>query len=148
MQRKRTACDAAFFGELARCCENWATSKADSSESCLGCVKTTLVLEPPPFLKNDDVLILLAMQGKREPAANGERPNVRAGSAFYQVASRHEQAENDFGKLLFGLVGRGPAPVWDVSANHHIEPKKPIPYVNHYSFQILDPDWAGKISLA
>jgi len=39
---------------------------------------------------NDDVLILLATQGKREPAANGGRPNVRAGSAFHQVALRHE----------------------------------------------------------
>jgi hypothetical protein len=31
--------------------------------------------------------------------------------------------------------------VWDVSAKHHIERKKPMPYVNHYSFHILDPDW-------
>src|SRR5580704_17025199 len=33
------------------------------------------------------------------------------------------------------------APVWDVSAKHHIERKKPMPYVNHYSFHILDPEW-------
>ena len=39
------------------------------------------------------------------------------------------------------LVGRAQAPVWDVNAKHHIEPKKPMPYVNHYSFHILDPDW-------
>jgi hypothetical protein len=31
--------------------------------------------------------------------------------------------------------------VWDVSAKHHIERKKPTPYVNHYSFHIRDPDW-------
>jgi hypothetical protein len=31
--------------------------------------------------------------------------------------------------------------VWTIGANHHIERKKPIPYVNHYSFNILDPDW-------
>jgi hypothetical protein len=31
--------------------------------------------------------------------------------------------------------------VWDVSAKHHIERRKPLPYVNHYSFHILDPDW-------
>jgi hypothetical protein len=31
--------------------------------------------------------------------------------------------------------------VWDVSAKHHIERKQPMPYVNHYSFHILDPDW-------
>src|SRR6185369_5624720 len=38
-------------------------------------------------------------------------------------------------------VGRAQAPVWDVSAKHHIERKKPMPYVNHYSFHILDPEW-------
>jgi hypothetical protein len=32
--------------------------------------------------------------------------------------------------------------VWDVTTNHHhIEPKRPMPYVNHYSFHILDPEW-------
>src|SRR6476620_1719042 len=43
--------------------------------------------------------------------------------------------------LVLVLVGRAQAPVWDVSAKHHIERKKPMPYVNHYSFHILDPDW-------
>src|SRR5882757_8859705 len=43
--------------------------------------------------------------------------------------------------LFLVLVGRAPAPVWDISAKHHIERKKPIPYVNHYSFHILDPEW-------
>jgi hypothetical protein len=28
-----------------------------------------------------------------------------------------------------------------VSAKHHIERKKPMPYVNHYSCHILDSDW-------
>ena len=51
--------------------------------------------------------------------------------------------------LFLVLVGRAQAPVWDVSANHHIERKKPMPYVkyvNHYSFHILDPDW-GHIAI-
>src|SRR5216683_828888 len=43
--------------------------------------------------------------------------------------------------LFLVLVGRAQAPVWDVGATHHIERKKPMPYVNHYSFHILDPDW-------
>jgi hypothetical protein len=43
--------------------------------------------------------------------------------------------------LFVVLVGRAQAPVWDVGAKHHIERKKPMPYVNHYSFHILDPDW-------
>ena len=41
--------------------------------------------------------------------------------------------------LFLVLVGRAQAPVWDVGAKHHIERKKPMPYVNHYSFHILDP---------
>jgi hypothetical protein len=44
--------------------------------------------------------------------------------------------------LFLVLVGRAQAPVWDVGAKHHIERKNPMPYVNHYSFHILDPDWA------
>lgn len=43
--------------------------------------------------------------------------------------------------LFLVLIGRAQAPVWNVSAKHHIERKKPMPYVNHYSFHILDPDW-------
>src|SRR5207237_10337112 len=43
--------------------------------------------------------------------------------------------------LFLVLVGRAQAPVCDIGAKHHIERKKPMPYVNHYSFHILDPDW-------
>ena len=65
---------------------------------------------------------------------------------------KHELAEEYLTKtkvtrgLFLVLVGRAQAPVWDVSANHHIERKKPMPYVNHYSFQILDPD-GGHITI-
>ena len=48
--------------------------------------------------------------------------------------------------LFLVLVGRAQAPVWDVSGKHHLEWKKPMPYVNHYSFHILDPDW-GHITI-
>jgi hypothetical protein len=65
---------------------------------------------------------------------------------------KHDIAEEYLAKtkvtqgLFLVLVGRAPAPVWDVSPNHHIEPKKPMPYVNHYSFHILDPEW-GHITI-
>src|SRR6516162_1502564 len=61
---------------------------------------------------------------------------------------KHELAEEHLAKtqitqgLFLILVGRAQAPVWDISANHHIEPKRPMPYVNHYSFHILDPQWS------
>ena len=44
------------------------------------------------------------------------------------------------------LVGRARATVYEVGRNHHLEHKKPMPYVNHYSFHILDPDW-GHITI-
>jgi hypothetical protein len=65
---------------------------------------------------------------------------------------KHDLAEEHLAKtkvkqgLFLVLIGRAQAPVWDVSANHHIERKKPMPYVNHYSFHILDPDW-GHITI-
>ena len=60
---------------------------------------------------------------------------------------KHELAEEYLAKttvtqgLFLVLVGRAPALVWNVGAHHHIERKTPAPYVNHYSFHILDPDW-------
>src|ERR1700730_1678904 len=39
------------------------------------------------------------------------------------------------------LVGRAQAPVWEVSPHHHLEWKKPMPFVNNYSFHIVDRDW-------
>jgi hypothetical protein len=60
---------------------------------------------------------------------------------------KHELAEEYLAKtkitqgLFLVLVARAQAPVWDISAKHHIERKKPMPYVNHYSFHIVDPDW-------
>jgi hypothetical protein len=60
---------------------------------------------------------------------------------------KHDLAEEYLAKttltqgLFLVLVGRAQAPVWDVSGKHHIERKKPMPYINHYSFHILDPDW-------
>src|SRR5215469_13004312 len=39
------------------------------------------------------------------------------------------------------LVGRAQAPGRDVNPYHHLKWKKPMPFVNHYSFHILDPDW-------
>ena len=65
---------------------------------------------------------------------------------------KHHLAEEYLAKtkithgLFLVLVGRAQAPVWDVTANHHIEKKKPMPYVNHYSFHILDAE-CGHITI-
>jgi len=48
--------------------------------------------------------------------------------------------------LFLILVGRAPAPVWEVKKNRQgkittIKRKEPWPFVNHYYFHIMDPDW-------
>ena len=48
--------------------------------------------------------------------------------------------------LFLILIGRAQAPVWDIRPRHHLERKKPMPYINHYSFHILDPEW-GHITI-
>ena len=67
--------------------------------------------------------------------------NCSAGDRKHDIAEEHLAKTSVTHGLFLVLVGRAQAPVWDVSTNHHIEKKKPMPYVNHYSFHILDPDW-------
>src|ERR1700694_5745160 len=71
---------------------------------------------------------------------------VRPGGRKHELAEEYLAKTKITQGLFLILVGRAQAPVWDVSANHHIERKKPMPYVNHYSFHILDPDW-GHITI-
>jgi len=61
---------------------------------------------------------------------------------------KHDQAEEYLathevrGGIFLIMISRAQAPVWEADAkNHHLEWKHPQPYVNHYSFHILDPDW-------
>src|ERR671922_750423 len=55
---------------------------------------------------------------------------------------KHDLAEEYLAKtkisqgLFLILVGRAQAPVWEVSGKHHLERKKPMRYINHYSFHI------------
>jgi len=69
-----------------------------------------------------------------------------AGERKHELAEEYLARTNITQGLFLILVGRAQAPVWDVSVNHHIEPKKPMPYVNQYSFHILDPEW-GHITI-
>src|SRR3984893_8691756 len=64
-----------------------------------------------------------------------------AGQRKHDLAEEYLAQTKVIQGLFVVLVGRAQAPVWDVGAKHHIERKKPMPYVNHYSFHILDPDW-------
>jgi hypothetical protein len=62
----------------------------------------------------------------------------------HEVAERYLPDEPDDVGVFAILVGRAPAPVWDVKRTKsgkiaNIERK--TSYVNHYHFQIMDPDW-------
>jgi hypothetical protein len=61
------------------------------------------------------------------------------------IARQYMPEDPDFVGVFLILVGRAPAPVWKVKRSSgkilNIERKKPYPYVNHYSFHIMDPDW-------
>jgi len=72
--------------------------------------------------------------------------DCRAGERKHDLAEEYLAKTNITQGLFLILVGRAQAPVWDVSGKHHLERKKPMPYVNHYSFHILDPDW-GHITI-
>src|SRR5260370_1549225 len=65
---------------------------------------------------------------------------------------KHEKAEPylpqvpDFKGVFLILIGRAPAPVWEVERNRKIQitnlyRKKKWPYVNHYHIHLIDPDW-------
>ena len=61
-----------------------------------------------------------------------------AGERKHDVAGGYLAKTTVTEGLFLVLVGRAQAPVWHAGANYHLERKKP--YVNHYSFHILDRD--------
>jgi len=67
--------------------------------------------------------------------------DCRPGERKHDIAEAHLKKTTVAQGVFLILVARAPAPVWDVTRKQHLERKKPMPYVNHYSFHILDPDW-------
>ena len=63
------------------------------------------------------------------------------GERKHEVAEDHLASTTVTKGVFLILVGRAQAPIWEVSGKHHLERKRPLPYVNHYSFHILDPRW-------
>lgn len=73
------------------------------------------------------------------------------GERKHEIAEEHLSTHEVRPGLFMILVFRSPALVWDVQMTGtgkigNIESKKPWPYVNHYHFQILDPEW-GHITI-
>jgi hypothetical protein len=67
----------------------------------------------------------------------------------HEIAAEHFPADPARTGLFCILYGRAPAPLWDIhrygNGGMEIRRRKPYPYVNHYSFHIVDPEWGHLI---
>jgi hypothetical protein len=73
------------------------------------------------------------------------------GERKHEIAEEYLSTHQVRPGLFMILVFRSPALVWDVQMTGtgkigNIESKQPWPYVNHYHFHILDPEW-GHITI-
>jgi hypothetical protein len=68
------------------------------------------------------------------------------GEDKHKMAEQHLATHETKPGLFLVLVAKAPALVWEAQMTGtgklgQLVPKKPWPYVNHFSFHILDPDW-------
>ena len=68
------------------------------------------------------------------------------GDLKYEIAREHRPQDPAFRGVFAVLVGRAPAPLWEVRRNGQgqiteLRRTEQWPYVQHYYFQILDPEW-------
>jgi hypothetical protein len=68
------------------------------------------------------------------------------GDLKYEIAREHRPKDPAFRGVFAVLVGRAPAPLWEVRRNGQgqiteLRRTAQWPYVQHYYFQILDPEW-------
>ena len=63
----------------------------------------------------------------------------------HEIAEKYLPTNPRFRGVFCIIVGRAPASVWDIkrfdNGGMDIRKKTPQPYVNQYSFHIIDPDW-------
>jgi hypothetical protein len=62
----------------------------------------------------------------------------------YAIAEQYLPKDADYVGVFVILVGRAPAPVWNVQRSKNgkiVNLERKTPYVNHYYFHIQDPDW-------
>ena len=95
-----------------------------------------------------DNLQLKSMAGRfrrrlRTWAVTNQIPLVRCqpGQAQHEVAAEYRKTTPIREGLFLVLEGRGPAPVYEVLGKGYIRRKQPFPFLYHYSFHILDPEW-------
>jgi hypothetical protein len=76
--------------------------------------------------------------------------DCQRGERKHELAQQYLPTEPDFTGVFAILVGRAPAPVWEVRRNQagqisELRRKQPYPYVNHYAFHIMDRNWGHLI---
>jgi len=68
-----------------------------------------------------------------------------AGERKHRIAEKYLPTDPTFRGIFLILVAKAPAGVWEVrkcrSGAPHLERKQPWPYVNHYHFHLIDPEW-------
>ncbi len=71
---------------------------------------------------------------------------TKPGQRKHLVADDYLPTDPAFTGIFLVIVGRAPAPVWDVQLNEsgavrNIYRKTPMPWVNYYHFHIIDAEW-------
>lgn len=107
-------------------------------------------------LDNEHLMRLAGRMSRRVHAyANTRKIPVKkcsAGERKHDIAQEYLPTDPNFVGVFLILIGRAPAVVYDIQRSKkngnivNIAKKKPLPYVNHYSFHIIDPDW-GHITI-
>jgi len=100
---------------------------------------------------DDNHLMRMAGRFSRRLRAWAKANNVpvvycAAGERKHEIAEEHLSTKEVKPGLFLVLVSKAPALVWEAQMTGtgklgQLVPKDPWPYVNHYSFHILDPDW-------
>lgn len=100
-------------------------------------------------------LIRFAARFSRRLHTMAEKNNIplihcRTGERKHEIAEKYIPTESSSRGVFCILAGRAPAPVYEVKkfANDSIDIRRkiPYPYVNHYSFHIMDDEW-GHITI-
>jgi len=68
----------------------------------------------------------------------------RTGERKHELADKHRPSSPEFRGVFCVVIGRAPAPIYEAirfgKTGLDIRRKKPLPYVNQYSFHIIDPE--------
>jgi hypothetical protein len=99
---------------------------------------------------DDNHLMRLAGRFSRRVRAWGEKHGVAVidcpkGVRKHELAEQHLPKDPDFVGVFLVLVSKVPASVWRVkrygNGGIDVSRKKPNPFVNHYFFHLMDPEW-------